>query len=48
MLFQSNTPERATVMDDVTHRMFCCQTDICIVGFTQNNVEFIIAVMTHR
>jgi len=42
-----------TITDDVTHRMLCCQTDIHIknsksISFTQNNVGFIIQVMTHR
>jgi len=47
MLCQPNAPERARTTDDVTFRTLCCQTDIRIensksVGFTQNNVSFIV------
>ena len=44
MLCQLNTPERATITDDVNFRMLCWHTDIYtenskFVGFTQNNVN---------
>ena len=52
VLCQPNAPERARVTDDVTFRMLCCLTDICIENivnpsvFTQNN-GFIVQIMMH-